>query len=134
MGQGKGCRVVNGLPQSLKGCVPESWDCVDCGVNTAPGFRNRIEIETALLVLGDRFDAEGIPQTADSNSEIYTVRTHVWAQARMKPWGGCLCIGCLEKRIGRKLRPQDFPRDDAFSVLPSTPRLLQRRGKTKASA
>ena len=27
----------------------------------------------------------------------------------MEPYGGCLCIGCLEKRIGRKLKPKDFP-------------------------
>jgi hypothetical protein len=32
---------------------------------------------------------------------------------------GCLCIGCLEKRIGR-MTPADFP-DHPFKVLPGTP-------------
>jgi len=29
----------------LKGATPESWACVDCGINTAPGFPSRIEME-----------------------------------------------------------------------------------------
>jgi hypothetical protein len=42
-------------------------------------------------------------------------------------WGeGCLCIGCLEKRIGRRLKPKDFT-DHPFNQLPGTPRLLNRR-------
>ena len=43
---------------------------------------------------------------------------------------GCLCIGCLEKRIGRRLKPKDFLRGDPFNddLLPGTPRLLKRRG------
>jgi hypothetical protein len=45
----------------------------------------------------------------------------------MEPWGGCLCIGCLEKRIGRSLTPKDFPRGDAFNKVPGTERLLSRR-------
>jgi hypothetical protein len=41
---------------------------------------------------------------------------------------GCLCIGCLEKRIGR-MTPADFP-DHPFKVLPGTPRLLESQGAT----
>jgi hypothetical protein len=49
--------------------------------------------------------------------EYYMVKKHVWEQAwagRRKPWHGkidgqeILCIGCLEKRIGRKLTACDF--------------------------
>ena len=29
----------------LIGVTPESWTCVDCGVNTAPGYPTRIEME-----------------------------------------------------------------------------------------
>jgi hypothetical protein len=33
----------------------------------------------------------------------------------MEPYGGCLCIGCLERRIGRKLKPKDFERNHPFN-------------------
>jgi hypothetical protein len=36
------------------------------------------------------------------------VKDRVWNAAGMEPWGGCLCIGCLETRLGRRLRRQDF--------------------------
>jgi hypothetical protein len=41
-----------------------------------------------------------------STNEYYMVKDHVWAQAQ----GGTklLCIGCLEKRIGRTLTRSDF--------------------------
>jgi hypothetical protein len=47
-----------------------------------------------------------------SINEYYMVKNHVWVQAQ----GGTklLCIGCLEKRIGRTLTRSDF--DDAASV------------------
>jgi hypothetical protein len=45
----------------------------------------------------------------------------------MEPWDGCLCVGCLEKRIGRRLTPDDFD-DHVFNDLPGTPRLMERRG------
>ena len=43
--------------ESLKGLVPESWYCIDCGFNTAPGFLNRVEKEKAIAALGDRWSA-----------------------------------------------------------------------------
>jgi hypothetical protein len=49
----------------------------------------------------------------------------------MKPgaWDGCLCIGCLERRIGRVLKPHDFP-DHVFNTsLPGTSRLMERQGR-----
>ena len=63
------------------------------------------------------------------DSEVYTVRDSVWKKAGIAPMGGCLCIGCLERRIGRRLEPKDFPADDAFNHpdLPGTERLLNRR-------
>jgi hypothetical protein len=50
--------------------------------------------------------------------EWYMVESEVWEQAwvgRRKPWQGripgqeILCIGCLERRIGRTLCADDFP-------------------------
>lgn len=58
--------------------------------------------------------------------EYYMVKPSLWAKAG--GGDGYLCIGCLEKRIGRTLRPSDFTNapinePDAWD----TPRLLERR-------
>jgi len=111
--------------------VVESWLCIDCGYSTAPGFPSRIELERA-------FEANGFQDVQcaiDSNSEVYAVRDVVWMKAGMEPWGGCLCIGCLEMRLGRKLKPKDFDHAHAFNSprIPGTRRLLDRRGRRKAS-
>jgi hypothetical protein len=113
---------VKGL--SLKGLIPDSWECIDCGFNTAPGLSTRVEVEAAFAA-----DQNQIPQTYTCESEIYAVRNRVWSEAGMEPYGGCLCIGCLEKRIGRRLRPKDFPRNHPFNFpgVPGTLRLLKRR-------
>jgi hypothetical protein len=69
------------------------------------------------------------PMTFNQDSEVYIVRDAVWGKAGMEPYGGCLCIGCLEKRIGRKLKRKDFP-SHPFNLpgLPCTERLRDRRG------
>ena len=55
--------------ESLKGLVPESWYCIDCGFNTAPGFLNRVKMEKAIAALGDRWSAgKSVPQTFDDHS------------------------------------------------------------------
>jgi hypothetical protein len=41
-------------------------------------------------------------------SERYMVRDAVWAAAGMTPDGGCLCVECLERRLGRQLNHTDF--------------------------
>ncbi len=87
-----------------------SAECIDCGTETNP--------------IGP-----------DQRSEMYMVHDDVWEAAGMTPNGGCLCIGCLEKRLGRQLRAGDFkdvPLNDltntdgerAFSWR--TPRLVNR--------
>jgi hypothetical protein len=40
--------------------------------------------------------------------EVYMVHNELWARAGMEPNGGFLCIGCLERRLGRRLTPDDF--------------------------
>jgi hypothetical protein len=112
----------------LKGSspLPESWNCVDCGVNTAPGgFPARADADKALVA--DWADL-GIEVRFGPDSEVYIVRDKVWEQAGVEPMGGCLCIGCLEKRIGRRLKPKDFPRHHPFNSLPGSARLMKRRG------
>jgi hypothetical protein len=60
---------------------------------------------------------------------VYIVHDHVWKAAGMEPWGGVLCVGCIEQRIGRRLTPDDFDHDHPFFFLPGTPRLLDRQGR-----
>jgi hypothetical protein len=119
---------------NLKRLVPESWHCVDCGMNTAPGIPSRVEMErayTAQKAAGALSAAEAptINCHFDDSSEVYTVRDSVWKAAGMEDFGGCLCIGCIEKRLGRELKPKDFRRNHPFNRpdIPGTPRLLSRR-------
>jgi hypothetical protein len=106
---------------TFKGYASESWLCVDCGVNTAPGMPTRKEIDVAMLIGGEA------TLRIDDQSEVYVVTEEVWRATGLDGWGGCLCIGCLEKRIGRRLKPGDFLRDHEFNQLPGTRRLLKRR-------
>jgi hypothetical protein len=107
----------------FKGKIPESWLCVDCGTNTAPGLLNRAEMEKAAEEQGE---AEVF---IDNQTEVYTVRDAVWKAAGMEPMGGCLCIGCLEKRLDRVLKPEDFKHGHELDdpKIPGTSRLKKRR-------
>lgn len=102
--------------------VVESWLCVDCGVNTAPGAPDGPSLRLDIALYGQS------EVSFDRNTEVYTVKDKVWAAAGMRPWNGCLCIGCLERRIGRRLRPRDFQRNHPFNAphIPGTPRLKSR--------
>jgi hypothetical protein len=74
----------------------DSYACVDCGMDTAPGIQSKERTEKALAAYGS------IKWTVCENSEVYFVRSRVWEAANMDGWGGCLCIGCLETRLGRE--------------------------------
>src|SRR5262245_45470969 len=105
--------------------IVESWLCIACGMNTHPGTLSGPEMRIAFA-LGE----EAVEFTFDKNCEVYSVKDAVWKQAGMRTWSGCLCIGCLEERLGRQLRPKDFSRHDreVWAKMPSTDRLLDRRG------
>ena len=114
---------------SLQGKMSESFLCIDCGFDTQPGCLNRAEAEMEIT----KQIAEGkkdwaLPYHYTSQCEIYAVHDHVWDAAEMEPWGGCLCVGCLETRLGRRLTPDDFA-DRALNNLPGTSRLLERQGR-----
>jgi hypothetical protein len=66
-------------------------------------------------------------QTYNELTEIYEVKAQIWKAAGLEPMGGCLCIGCLEKRIGRKLTSGDFVDNSSLNKMPGTKRLLARR-------
>jgi len=113
------------LPRSGKGSMPEHSLCIDCGFDTQPGALTRVQVDTLIAAGAEDLGVLNY----DHNTETYYVRDHIWKAAGMEPFGGCLCIGCLEKRIGRRLKPKDFQRDHPFNTLPGSPRLLSRRGR-----
>jgi hypothetical protein len=106
----------------LEGLYSEHHNCIDCGLNTSPGAPPRALAEFLMNRDGS------VPMTYTNESEVYMVREKIWKAAGMEPYGGCLCIGCLEKRIGRKLKRKDFQPGHPFNDLPGTPRLIERRG------
>jgi hypothetical protein len=106
--------------------VPEDWHCIDCGFDTAPGWLTREELKAALARAPR---GGGVEQTYDETTEIYMVEPEIWNAAGMDGKRGCLCIGCLEKRFGRRLTWEDFPSDNEINVTGAgTPRLMERRG------
>jgi hypothetical protein len=111
-------------PTDMKGLWSEHHNCIDCGYNTNPGAPPRALAEFLMNRDGS------FPMTFTAESEVYMVTRAVWKAAGMEQYGGCLCIGCLEKRIGRKLTSQDFEPWHILnnSGMPGTPRLLDRRG------
>jgi hypothetical protein len=127
------CKSVEEIADYLTGRMSENHLCVDCGVNTHPG--NPTKQETAEDIWkawqeGREWKSE---ITFGPDCEVYTVRDKIWKKAGMEPCGGCLCIGCLEKRIGRRLRPKDFLRNHVFNThMPGTERLLRRQRRLKA--
>jgi hypothetical protein len=117
----------------LKGSTPESWCCVDCGINTLPGCPSRIEMEQHFNGKVLKLEPTKVTVQYNEHCEVYMVRDSVWKAAGVEEMGGCLCVGCLEQRIGRKLRPRDFTRHP-FNSMPGTERLMQRRGGAAWSA
>jgi hypothetical protein len=113
------------VDKKVKDNTVESWLCVDCGMNTAPGILDGPTMRRELALKGSADNRVG------DDSEIYTVWPKLWKKAGMKPWGGCLCIGCLEKRLGRRLKHSDFDPSSPFEQVPlctkGTERLLDRR-------
>ena len=87
----------------LKGLTPESWCCVDCGINTFPGCPTRIEMERVYNGRVLRSSEPSFDLQLNGHCEVYNARDSVWQASGMEPMGGCLCIACLERHIGRKL-------------------------------
>ena len=108
----------------LRGKVPESWACIDCGVNTAPGHLNREQMEQALAL---DWNNQGVTQTYGELTEIYMVAEPIWEAAGMEPMGGCLVSVVLKSGSAGQLTPKDFMREHWCNKMPGTKRLLARR-------
>jgi len=95
------------LEEHLTGRIPEHHLCVDCGVNTHPGAPTKKEVAEGTWEAWQAGETwTGVLHFGD-DTEVYMVRESVWGKAGMEPYGGCLCIGCLERRLGRKLKLRD---------------------------
>jgi hypothetical protein len=111
--------------------IPDNYICVDCGMDTWPGHKTRAEVEQSMRAAkaaGKKW--KGTRLTFTPETEVYYVYPCVWEASGIGFWEGCLCIGCLEKRIGRRLQPHDFMAEhaDGFNNpdLPGTRRRLER--------
>ena len=69
----------------LRGKATESWVCVDCGINTAPGHPTRVEweqhIKTSLAIENLSGKALPLHLRYDEHCEVYIVRDAVWKAA-----------------------------------------------------
>jgi hypothetical protein len=101
------------------------YHCIDCGMDTQPGYLTGDQIRAAHAA------GAGFDWTITASYEMYTLREIVWRRTGVPGWGGCLCVGCCEKRIGRRLRPKDFTPGHPFLWLPGTRRLLERQGRAR---
>jgi hypothetical protein len=68
-------------PVDLRGRTPESWVCIDCGINTAPGFATRIQMEQSFT--GPRVK-EGVTVVFTEQCEVYMVKDATWKAAGME--------------------------------------------------
>lgn len=59
------------------------------------------------------------------HDENYMIYDSLWRKANKYNRRGRLCVGCLERRIGRELRPEDFLYHEPLST---SERLKSRRG------
>jgi hypothetical protein len=97
--------------------TPKHWNCTDCGIDTAPGGPTLAFIKKPSRGPLKSWDA-------DKTWEVYELQPEVWKAARCR---GVLCIGCVEQRIGRKLKPNDFT-DGELNRYIGTRRLSTRKG------
>lgn len=112
----------------IEGGHPASWNCADCGKNTAPGCLNAVD----LVLSGARYSSD-FEVVFSTETELFQLRDAVWRSAAPEDARLVLCIGCVEKRLGRKLKPKDFQRNSGFENVPGSARLLSRRGRKKGA-
>jgi hypothetical protein len=122
----------------LYGIIPDNYICVDCKMDTWPGHPTRAEVEQSMRdakAAGKKW--KGFGQTWTQETEAYYVHPHVWKACGLGDfWNGVLCIGWLEKRLGRRLQPCDFMAEHANGFndpgLPGTLRRFDRLTGGKA--
>jgi hypothetical protein len=86
-----------------------------------------VDVEEAArdAALERRFHCLDCDVHTSAIGEYYMLRDEVWLEAN--PDGdGMLCVGCLEKRLGRRLEPTDFTESTHNFVDRASPRLRSR--------
>jgi hypothetical protein len=98
--------------------------CVDCGIETTPYYLDGDGGGVAMQV-----SQELTIRVEPGTWEFYCVKDRLWAEAGMTETAGCLCVECLENRLGRRLRPKDFDfeRDENLPGEWASPGLARRR-------
>lgn len=91
------------------------------------GMRNYELLIKGFKISSDTCKGCGI---STFNYEYYMVHSHIWNKANRLNRRGMLCIGCLERRLGRMLTASDFT-DCPLNKKPKwhkcSERLLSRR-------
>ena len=73
-----------------------------------------------------RYQCEDCPVDTESIGEYYMVTHNIWRQ--FGAGAGMLCIGCLEKRIGRTLDKWDFLNVPVNYIGKRSKRMVDRLG------
>jgi hypothetical protein len=121
------CQSVDEIADYLTGRMSEHYLCIDCGHNTHPGAATKREVAEALWR-----DRQNGVEWQDTVPMAQTLR-NTWCAIKygqMRAWSlgaGASASVCLEKRLGRRLRPKDFQHRHPFNTLPGSERLLKRR-------
>ena len=68
------------MKPDLRGVTTESWVCVDCGFDTAPGCLDREQMEQAMA-----HPWEGPKPYINHQSEVYMVTPEIWKAVGMEP-------------------------------------------------
>jgi hypothetical protein len=77
-----------------------------------------------------QYDCYDCKTNTNKIHEYYMVTNDVWKQSGV-PRRSMLCIGCLEKRIGRELSAADFPNYPINWIFDQSDRLLSRISKKR---
>jgi hypothetical protein len=92
----------------FKKSVPKSWLCDDCGTDLSNRMPTRDKLTDAKINIFGHYIL----------SKIKFVRDAVWEEAGAEP-DTSLCIDCFEKRLGRRLQPEDYTKERLEDVWPN---------------
>ena len=95
------------------------------------GYTRQLTREQLRLDVGELEDITAPPLCAECNvdtlraREFYMVADATWL-ATCDTYKGFLCIGCIERRLGRRLKPDDFTDAPVNNPAGCSPRLRAR--------
>jgi hypothetical protein len=124
-----GCKSpANRLQTGARGCTADR-SRITAPPSVSGAVREQVDPETAADEIAADWTCYDCG--ADTLSEYYMVWDEVWTKAGARDeFGFLLCVGCLERRLGRRLGAEDFT--DALINSPryswrDSPRLAARK-------